>query len=84
MTKLEIKIKSDEEKLKEGEHLGAYLATNYHKNDRIIFFASRNSKTVTVLNIIGVNRLHMQEGQSVSCYRDLKKIKQITVGVELE
>lgn len=84
MTKLEIKIKNSEEKLEEGEHSGAYLATNYKKDDRIIFFAGRKHQKVTVLNALYDGKFHMQENQSLSCYRNLQKIKKITVEVELE
>lgn len=85
MTKLEIKIKKKEKITPTNIKAGAYLATNANEDDRIIFFGGfRNQKHVTVLNALYDGVFHMQESQSASLYTKLKKIKKITIEVELE
>lgn len=83
MTKLEIKI--DKQKaIMSGVKSGAYLATHDKEDDRIIFFDHRMSNTVTVINKLYSGSFHMQEGQQAGLYTNLKKIKKITIEVELE
>ncbi len=83
MTELEIKIKGKIETIKNAKP-GAYLATNTKEDDRIIYFPGTCSKTVTVLNVLYPGIFHMQENQRASTYTNLKRIKKITVEVELE
>lgn len=85
MTKLEVKIKKKEIIPPVNTKVGAYLATNSNPDDRIIFFSGPSKqKVVTVLNALYNGAFHMQENQSAHMYTNLKKIKKITVEVELE
>jgi len=83
MTKAEIKIKIKEKKLGEKQKEGAYLATYIDEDDRIIFFDGWNTSIVSVINVVPMG-FNVQDNQPVIQYRNLKKIKMITLEVELE
>lgn len=86
MTKLEVKIKKKEVEAEEMDRKGAYLATFNQPDDRIIFFNDlfQNRDMVTVIDKLFLGEFHIQENQMASIYTNLKKIKKITIEVELE
>lgn len=84
MTKLDIIIKNPES-LTEKKVLsaGAYLATFSKPNDRIVLINSQ-SEIKAVLKADFTGTLVIPHDPSLSLYRNLKKLKRITVEVELD